>query len=341
MNAQGMRDFWIASGFNLLDRDAAGDLIVNDAFIKAYLARPELMPPEDACDAERALHRRLLDSPLAPVATRELAALADADARENWGFLLAFRNRLIAEGTVEATYRSILRAAEGTTPPLFMGQLVHLILRNALDGCDEAHVLRAAELFFRPQRLTQHEGGLLLADLELVDGRRDSAQQSPLVSMFGDASARDVDILGDANAARYFVHSDAYDMALDFAFGRAGRAALATVIERWIGHLLKLEVDVEPLAEIRDEAWTWFVGLDAEATKLGNRLWQDKTLSEAETSRIVALYRLSFGDTTRILPRVGAKPVYLMLAINAERVIRVKPQNLIAGLPLVAPATAS
>ena len=30
-----------------------------------------------------------------------------------------------------------------------------------------------------------------------------------------------------------------------------------------------------------------------------------------------------------------------MLAMNAERVIRVKPQNLIAGLPLRAAATAS
>ena len=34
-------------------------------------------------------------------------------------------------------------------PHLFLNQLVHVILRNALDGCDDPFVLRAAELFFR------------------------------------------------------------------------------------------------------------------------------------------------------------------------------------------------
>ncbi len=341
MNAAAARDFWGASGFHLLDRDAAGELVVDAAFIKAYLARPEILPPDEACDAERALHRRLLDSPLAPVAARDVAALADPDARENWGFFLGFRDRLIAAGTVEAAYRATVREAAGTTPPLFMDQLVHLILRNALDGCDDAHVLRAAELFFRAQRLTRHDGGLLLADLEFVDGRRDGPVVSPLVAMFGDAAARDVDILGEENAARYFEHSNAHELALDFALGRAGRRGFATVIERWLGHVMGLDAEIEPLGEIRDEAWTWFVGLDAEATRLGNRLWQDKTLSEAEASRIVALFRLVFRDTTRILPRVGTRPVYLMLAMNAERVIRVKPQNLLAGLPLNVAAAAS
>ena len=37
-------------------------------------------------------------------------------------------------------------------PPLFLNQLVHLILRNALDGCTDPFVLRAAELMFRPQK---------------------------------------------------------------------------------------------------------------------------------------------------------------------------------------------
>ena len=336
-----MSDFWLSSGFHLLDRDAAGVLVVDDSFIKAYLARPEIMPPDDACDAERRLHRRLLDSPRAPVAAGEIAALADADARENWDFLLALRDRLLAERTIEASYRAILREGAGTTPPLFMDQLVHLILRNALDGCDDAQVLRAAELFFRAQRLTLHDGNLLLGDLEFVDGRRDGPAVSPLVAMFGEVATREVAILGDANAARYFGHSDAHDMALDFALGRAGRTAFARVIERWIGHVEGLDAEVEPLGEIRDAAWTWFVGLDAEATKLGNRLWQGGKLSEPESSRIVALFSLGFRDTARILPRVGAGPVYLMLAMNSERVIRVKPQNLIAGLPLRVAATAS
>jgi hypothetical protein len=46
-----LRDFWLSCGHHLLDRDAAGKLLVTDEFLKAYLARPELVPPPEACDA--------------------------------------------------------------------------------------------------------------------------------------------------------------------------------------------------------------------------------------------------------------------------------------------------
>ena len=36
----------------------AADLLLTDEFLKVYLARPELMPPPEACAAERALHAR-------------------------------------------------------------------------------------------------------------------------------------------------------------------------------------------------------------------------------------------------------------------------------------------
>ena len=55
-----MMDFWIACGHHLLDRDESGGLCVTDDFLKAYFARPELMPPDDACPVERRLHRELL-----------------------------------------------------------------------------------------------------------------------------------------------------------------------------------------------------------------------------------------------------------------------------------------
>lgn len=38
-------DFWVASGHHLVDRDPGGGLLVTDAFLQAYLARPELIPP--------------------------------------------------------------------------------------------------------------------------------------------------------------------------------------------------------------------------------------------------------------------------------------------------------
>ena len=44
-----MPDFWLSCGHHLLDRDDGGGLLVTDEFLKAYLARPELTPPPDAC----------------------------------------------------------------------------------------------------------------------------------------------------------------------------------------------------------------------------------------------------------------------------------------------------
>ena len=71
------RDFWLSCGHHLLDRDAGGGLLVTDEFLKAYLARPEITPPPDACAAERSLHARLLASPRQAVAPADIAAIAD------------------------------------------------------------------------------------------------------------------------------------------------------------------------------------------------------------------------------------------------------------------------
>ena len=78
------RDFWLSCGHHLLDRDAGGGLLVTDQFLKAYLARPEITPPVEACAAERSLHERLLSDPRQAVAPADIAKIADADARENW-----------------------------------------------------------------------------------------------------------------------------------------------------------------------------------------------------------------------------------------------------------------
>src|SRR5260370_20297711 len=147
-----MKDFWLSCGHHLLDRDAGGGLVVTDEFLKAYLARPELAPPPEACAAERALHVGLLADPRRSVEGSEIAAIADPDARENWDVLIAFRNRLIAHRTLEAAYLDLVRRGVGRTPLLFMSQLVHVTLRNALDRCEDADVRRAAARFCRPQR---------------------------------------------------------------------------------------------------------------------------------------------------------------------------------------------
>src|SRR3954470_24824113 len=118
-----MNDFWISCGHHLLDRNADGGLVATDEFLKAYLARPELMPPDDACATERRLHRELLADPRRPVGAGELAAMADADARENWQFVLAFRDLLLQHPTLEAAYLALIRSGSIALPPLFVNQL--------------------------------------------------------------------------------------------------------------------------------------------------------------------------------------------------------------------------
>src|SRR6516165_9399593 len=327
-----VRDFWQSSGYHLLDRDAWGRLVVTDEFLKAYLARPEIAPPRDACPAERGLHAGLLQDPTQPVSSAQIAALVDQDARENWQLFIELRHRLLRLRTVEAAYLDIVR--KGTKiPHLFLNQLVHLILRNALDRCNDAFVLRAAELFFRPQRLTIHDGSLVAADEETVSGLG-NRPLSPLVSMLGLPAAAQIDVLNEEKESSYWERSDRFDFALDLTANRRGHSALGEVIACWVLHLLALNVTVEPLAELRDVNLCWYVGLDAEGTRIGDALWEGEECGDAARSSVIGLYRLIFADRTAVFEQLRGEPVYLIAAMAPDKTLRLKPQNLITGLPL-------
>jgi hypothetical protein len=332
MAAPTNKDFWLSCGHHLLDRDAGGGLVATDEFLKVYLARPELSPPPEACAAERGLHASLLAEPRRPVAGGEIAAIADADARENWQVMLAFRDHLIAHRTIEAAYLDIIRRGI-KVPHLFVNQLVHVILRNALDICDDPYMLRAAELFFRPQRMTLHDGSLIAADEETISGKSDTPV-SPLVSMLGIPAEAEIDVMNDDNAAHYFEHSDRFHVALDMTGGRRGLQALGGVIARWVEHLLTVEVEVEPLTEMRETKLSWYVGLDADGTRIGDALWNGEPLDEAAQARLVGLFRLTFRDPDVVVDKVKGEPVYLILAMGPDKVLRLKPQNLVTGLPI-------
>lgn len=328
-----MRDFWLSCGHHLLDRSEGGGLVVTDEFLKVYFARPEMTPPFDACDVEKVLHAALLGNPRRPVGKAEIAVISDADARENWSLVVDFRDHLLRYPTIEAAYLALVRDGPGRTPPIFFNQLVHVILRNALDGCDDIFRLRAAELFFRPQRVTVHEGSLLVADEERIAGEN-PAPVSPLVSMLGLEKSAEIDILSEENATSYFERSDRFDMALDLTAGRRGQAALAEVIAIWIKHLLAVETKIEPFVEVKNARFAWYVGLDAEGTRIGDCLWNGDEIDSQEREQIAALYALRFEDRGIVAEAVGDEPVYLILAMTKDRILRMKPQNIITGLPL-------
>ena len=334
-----MREFWVSSGHHLTRRTEGGGLAVTDELILAYLARPELMPPDDACAQEHGLHAGLMNDPRRPISADEIGRIADEDARENWTLMAAFRERLVGARSVEAAYLSIVRGG-ASVPPIFLNQLVHLILRNALDGCEDPYVLRAAELFFRPQRASVHDGVLLLADAEVIEERQTGRSQSPLVAMLGKDPAGELDVLDDDTAWSYWSRSDAFSMALNLGSNPRSREGLARVIEVWVRHLLNLTVAVEPIERIEDPDWRWFVGLDAEATRIGNALWAGREADADAASRILALFRLTFEAGAPVEARVEGHPVYLLLAMTPDNAVRMKPQNLIVGLPLASPQAA-
>jgi hypothetical protein len=328
-----MTDFWISCGHHLLDREQGGGLLLTDEFLKVYLARPELIPPPEACAVERTLYSALLADPRMAISGSDIAAIADVDARENWQVLIAFRDLLLRHKTLEGAYAELMRNGTGKTPLLFVNQLVHVILRNALDGVEDAQVVRAAELFFRTQRVTLHEGALIAADEEIIGGIN-PAPVSPLVSMLGIPADAQIDVLNEENGASYWARSDQFDMAIDLTTGHAGLNALAEAMRRWIVHVLGVEVTIEPLSELREVNLAWYVGLDADATKIGDMMWNGDQIDEATMARVVGLFALTFRDQSVVLDRVKGEPVYLILAMTPEKIIRMKPQNLATGLPI-------
>ncbi|WP_439923054.1 DUF6352 family protein [Nitrobacter sp. JJSN] len=328
-----MRDFWISCGHHLLDRGPSGGLIATDEFLKAYFIRPELMPPTDACAFERKLHAALLAQPRRSVEAADISAIADPDARENWQFVLTFRELLLRHQTLEAAYLALMRSGAMTLPPLFVNQLTHVILRNALDGCDDPFVLRAGELFFRPQHIMLNQQSMIAADEEWI-ASANPAPVTPLLSLLEIPADGQIEVMDDATAASYWRRSDMFDLGLDLSAGGRGRAALAEAMTRWIRHLLSVDVTIEPLAELRDAGFTWYVGLDSEATRIGDRLWNNEVLDDGMAGRVVALFQLVFSDHTAIIDGRMNEPVYLILAASPDQILRMKPQNLVTGLPV-------
>jgi hypothetical protein len=332
-------DIWGASGHHLCDRDAAGRLLATPALWAAFLARPELLPPAEACAAEHALHAALRQDPLQPVAPERLAALADADAQENYRLFLGFRDRVAAQPTLEAAWLALYRAGVDGIPPLLLQMLTHLVVRAAMEGEADAFTLRAAELLFRVQRAGVHQGALLLADEEVIERRGRDGGFGALGQLLVEAGAPprevELDVLGEANAAAYPGRSDAHDFALDIAEGRPGRAGLARALEHFIGHVIGEAVRIRPVPVIEESDWTWHVGLDAEATAIANDLWHGRLVAQARLARLLWLGVLEFADASRVLPRVAGRPVYLALAMDAAGRVRMKPQNLATGLPLL------
>jgi hypothetical protein len=278
-----------------------------------------------------------MDSPQRAVPPAEIDALADEDAWHNYRMLLKFRDRLLAAGTVEGCYMGLFKGLVDV-PPLFIEQLVHVILRNILEGAEDPLRLRAAELFFRDQKATLQDGHVLLADHETVEmhaaGNRYGSIGKLIVEAQGSLGKVDLDVLDRANAALYWERESRHDTVISLTYGRPALDAFARVIEAWVAHFHALEVVVKPLRKIDEARWAWHIGLDAESTEILNELWSGGQVDAGRMRNIVALFSMQFADPAAMRDSVTGRTVYLGLSVNEDQVVRMKPQNLLINLPL-------
>jgi hypothetical protein len=297
------REFWKSAGLHLLRTGSQGWLEVTPEFLQAYYTRPEMHPIETSCAAEIDLHEALMADPFMEVPPSRLAALADQDAADNYRHVLVLRN----------------------------------VLRDATDPMR----LRAAEIFFREQTVSTEGDRVMLADTEIVDMHARAGRETGLGQLLADSGTPletvELDILDEDNAAIYWARSDRFDTVVDFRFEQPAPDAFARVIEAWLRHLVGIDVHVEPRPRIDDPDWRWHIGLDAEATRILNALYQGAPLGPDELRQIVGLFRMRIEDGAPVIERVRGRPINLALAMTAGGRVKMKPQNLIANLPLAPP----
>ena len=332
-----MPDFWQSCGYNLLRKGTDGRLVVTDDYLRLYYARPELAPVPESCAAEQALHATLLENPRREVTDREIGALADSDARDNYQVMLRFRGALLAAPNLEAFYSGLFQR-DVAVPPDFIHHTAQVILRGILDGTGDGLEARAAEAFFRRQRVSTNDGSIMLADDETVEMHATGAGFGSLGKLLQEGKTQlrtvELDVLDDKSAGRYFDRDERHDTVLNLNHGRPGCLALCRVLERWIAHFHGVRTTVKPVREIPDEEWVWHVGLDVEATAMLNELYEGAEVEAERMKRIVGLFRVDFRDPVALRPEVAGSPVFLGLAMAPDATLRMKPQNLLMNLPL-------
>ncbi|MDC0094041.1 DUF6352 family protein [Alphaproteobacteria bacterium] len=324
-----INDFWLTSGWHLLDKDKSGCLVPTEDFMRAYFYRPEVAPIEESCEAEIELHKKLVEAPFIKVEKRDLDLIKDKDVVFNYEVILKFREFLSNYTTLEAAYLAISRGQSINFPPLFVDQLVQIILRNILNENSFALQVRASELFFRTQVVTIAEDEIMVADEAVVQLQ---AEQKNIDTNKPNQLEVDIDILRESSADNYWERSDKFDTSIDLAYTKPGLDALARVIEKWIFHFLSIEVSVQPMQKIEDDKWSWHLGLDSDATSILNDLYEGADVSEDRLKQILCLFQLEAKDGFK--ESMQGKPVYVGLAMGQKSIIKFKPQNLLTNLPL-------
>ena len=99
-------------------------------------------------------------------------------------------------------------------------------------------------------------------------------------------------------------------------------------------HCRSVAVRRGAIPAIESERWSWHVGLDAEASSILNDLYNGVDVDGDRLHRLLGLFKLEFADPAVAKPGVRGRPVWLAMAMDAGRRMKLKPQNLLINLPL-------
>ena len=294
---------------------------------------------EASCAAEIDLHQYLLENPRSEISSDQLASLQDADARDNYAVWLRFRQRMLAHSTLEASYLALFQGGGVDVPPLLVHQISQILLRHILKEDATAMHVRIAEMFFRTQKITVLEDGVVMAaDEETVERLATQSSFGTLGDLLQKGGIKiksvDLDVLQPESADEYWSRSDSFDWAVQLNHGQPALDALCDVMAMWIKHFLGVSVRIQTEKDIDDDQWVWHVGLDAQASGVLNALYQGEEVDTERMERMLCLFSLHFLEPNDMSAQIRGKPVYLAMAMDAEQRLKLKPQNLLLNLPL-------
>ena len=334
-----MTNFWPHSAYKTLAVGLDNQLQVTDDFLRTYLLRPELNLVLESCETERALHQRLSENPRAAISDQEITTMADPDIQVNYQVWLRYRAKLLAASSLENFYMSLFKGDGVDVPPLFISQLAQIFIRHILS--EDCHPLdvRMGEIFFRTQKITVLEDGVVMgADDEVVTRNAQAGETGNILDLLKSKSMSmrsiDLDVLHEENADLYWEKDEDHDFAVQLNFGQPPINHFCRVLEKWVQHFLGAQVRITPMQQISDPKWSWHVGLDAAASDILNKLYNKEPVDSDELEKVICLFRLDFVDGAAVMQSQAGKPVYMAIAMNDEKQLKLKPQNLLFNLPL-------
>ncbi len=287
-----------------------------DIFLRDLLASPQLALVAESCASEINLHKALQAAPLQKISPTELAAINDADARENYSFFLRMQTDLLAAGSLEAYYLQLIRSAAVDVPQEVMDALVENITLRMMDATTSPIVDKniavqyaAAEWLYKRQAVHLEDGRVM------HDAPRDSVTE-PLDLSHGMANEL------------------SHGLIFRLSNANSGLKALSQVLEKWIKHMLQIDVTIKHVAKVDDPAWRWHIGLEATSTDLLNDLYLGNDVPKERLESLVSLFKLEFKNANQMQADVAGKPVYLGLAMDVNGFVKIKPQNLLLNLPI-------